>query len=57
MYRRFGIDLGGLAQPAGRTFRWSGVYDRDMINRRTLSTELNVFGCALLALRATGVAS
>jgi len=42
-YRRFGIDLRGLVRVPGRTFRWSGVYDQDMINRRTLSTELNVF--------------
>lgn len=43
LYRRFGIDLSGLAKAEGRTFRWSGVYEEDMINRRTLSTELNVF--------------
>jgi len=43
LYRSFGIDLAGLARVPGRTFRWSGVYDADMINRRTLSTELNVF--------------
>jgi sugar/nucleoside kinase (ribokinase family) len=42
-YRRFGIDLQGLARAQGKTFRWSGIYDADMINRRTLSTELNVF--------------
>jgi sugar/nucleoside kinase (ribokinase family) len=43
LYRKFGIDLRGLVREPGRTFRWSGVYDADMINRRTLSTELNVF--------------
>ncbi len=42
-YEAFGIDLAGLARVPGETFRWSGVYDDDMINRRTLSTELNVF--------------
>ncbi len=42
-YRRMGIDLQGLQQAEGRTFRWSGEYDADMINRRTLLTELNVF--------------
>ncbi len=42
-YRRFGVDLGGLVAEEGKTFRWSGVYEDDMINRRTLSTELNVF--------------
>lgn len=43
LYRRFRIDLKGLQQVPGRTFRWSGVYARDMNNRRTLRTELNVF--------------
>jgi len=43
VYERFGIDLAGLQQVPGRTFRWSGVYETDMNTRRTLSTELNVF--------------
>jgi cytidine kinase len=43
LYATFGIDLSGLEKADGRTFRWSGVYEEDMINRRTLSTELNVF--------------
>jgi sugar/nucleoside kinase (ribokinase family) len=42
-YRKFGIDLAGLQKDEGETFRWSGVYEPDMINRKTLSTELNVF--------------
>lgn len=42
-YRSFGIDLAGLQRASGRTFRWSGVYEDDMVNRRTLLTELNVF--------------
>ncbi|MDA0991248.1 MAG: PfkB family carbohydrate kinase [Verrucomicrobia bacterium] len=42
-YRHFDIDLNGLQQVPGKTFRWSGRYDADMINRDTLSTELNVF--------------
>ncbi|MCA1807895.1 MAG: PfkB family carbohydrate kinase [Lentisphaerae bacterium] len=41
--QRRGIDLAGLQQVPGRTFRWSGVYAADMNNRSTLSTELNVF--------------
>lgn len=44
LYGKFGIDLKGLKQVEGKTFRWSGVYETDMNNRRTLSTELNVFG-------------
>lgn len=37
------IDLEGLQVAEGKTFRWSGVYEDDMINRRTISTDLNVF--------------
>lgn len=44
--RRFqerGIDLTGLQMVPGRTFRWSGVYEPNLEDRRTLRTELNVF--------------
>jgi len=44
VYRKFGIDLAGLQKAHGKTFRWSGVYEQDMNNRRTLATDLNVFG-------------
>jgi len=44
IYRQFGIDLKGLQKAPGKTFRWSGVYEQDMNNRRTLATELNVLG-------------
>lgn len=43
LYSKFGIDLEGLQTADGATFRWSGVYEDDMINRRTISTDLNVF--------------
>lgn len=43
LWERMGIDLSGLQTQEGRTFRWSGVYEENMDNRRTLSTELNVF--------------
>jgi sugar/nucleoside kinase (ribokinase family) len=43
LYRELGIDVEGLQQVAGRTFRWSGVYEADFINRRTLDTQLGVF--------------
>ena len=43
IYRGFGFDRAGLQIREGRTFRWSGVYEENMDNRRTLSTELNVF--------------
>lgn len=40
---RMGVDLQGFQSVPGRTFRWSGVYSRNMDERSTLSTELNVF--------------
>jgi sugar/nucleoside kinase (ribokinase family) len=43
LYDRFGIDTEGLQVAPGETFRWSGVYESNMDNRRTISTELNVF--------------
>ncbi len=43
IYKKCGIDLQGLQQVEGKTFAWSGVYDADMINRETISTDLNVF--------------
>ncbi len=42
-FEELGIDLEGLRRAPGRTFRWSGVYARNMDERRTLKTELNVF--------------
>jgi sugar/nucleoside kinase (ribokinase family) len=41
--RKYGIDLNGLQCVAGKTFRWSGVYEADFVNRRTLDTQLGVF--------------
>ena len=43
LWEGLGIDLDGLQTEEGRTFRWSGVYEENMDNRRTLVTELNVF--------------
>ncbi len=37
------LDLTGLEVREGKTFRWEGVYSRDMNTRETLRTELNVF--------------
>ena len=37
------IDLEGLEIAPGKTFRWSGEYETDMNNRKTLSLALNVF--------------
>jgi sugar/nucleoside kinase (ribokinase family) len=38
-----GIDLAGLERVPGKTFFWAGVYTDDMNDRRTLTTDLNVF--------------
>jgi sugar/nucleoside kinase (ribokinase family) len=43
LYRRHGIDLEGLQIVSGKTFHWSGEYEVNMNNRRTLATELGVF--------------
>jgi len=43
LYRKHRINLDGLEIADGKTFRWSGEYEWDMNNRRTLCTELNVF--------------
>ena len=42
LYRRHGIDLQGLQQLSGQTFHWSGEYEVNMNNRRTLDTVLGV---------------
>ena len=44
LFRRRGIDLEGLQISDGKTFHWSGEYEENMNNRRTLSTELGVLG-------------
>src|ERR1035437_7255235 len=43
LYERHGIDLEGLRRVPGKTFHWSGEYESNMNNRRTLLTELGVF--------------
>ena len=43
LYRRHKIDLAGLQMLPGKTFHWSGEYEVNMNNRRTLLTELGVF--------------
>ena len=42
LYRKHGLNLDGLQQLSGQTFHWSGEYEVNMNNRRTLSTELGV---------------
>jgi sugar/nucleoside kinase (ribokinase family) len=43
MFKKHRVDLTGLEIVEGKTFRWSGEYEWDMNNRKTLTTELNVF--------------
>lgn len=43
LYQQHGIDLKGLQTVPGKTFHWSGEYEVNMNNRRTLATELGVF--------------
>lgn len=43
LYKRHGIGLEGLQVVPGKTFHWSGEYEENMNNRRTLLTELGVF--------------
>ncbi len=43
LYEGHGIDLEGLQVLPGKTFHWSGEYEANMNNRRTLKTELGVF--------------
>jgi cytidine kinase len=43
LYQRHRIDLEGLQILPGKTFHWSGEYEANMNNRRTLLTELGVF--------------
>lgn len=41
--RARGIDTVGIERAAGKTFRWAGRYDADLVHRTTLDTQLNVF--------------
>src|SRR6201994_2226482 len=43
LYGRHKIDVAGLQILPGKTFHWSGEYELNMNNRRTLLTELGVF--------------
>lgn len=38
-----GIDTTGVERVHGKTFRWAGRYDADLVHRVTLDTQLNVF--------------
>jgi cytidine kinase len=43
LFKSRSINLDGLEVAEGRTFRWSGEYEWDMNQRKTLDLELNVF--------------
>src|SRR5215510_7401686 len=43
VFRKHKIDVQGLAQVTGRTFRWKGEYSYDLNEAKTLDTQLNVF--------------
>ncbi len=43
LYQKHAVDLAGLQVLPGKTFHWSGEYEVNMNNRRTLTTELGVF--------------
>jgi sugar/nucleoside kinase (ribokinase family) len=38
-----GVDVSGIEQNAGESFRWAGKYSEDFNDRETLGTELGVF--------------
>lgn len=42
-FRQRNVDVRGLQRVEGRTFRWSGRYHANMVDRDTLDTQLNVF--------------
>ena len=39
-----GIDIAGLEEKPGKTFRWHGRYSADMNSRTTIDVQLNTFG-------------
>jgi sugar/nucleoside kinase (ribokinase family) len=43
LLKRNGVDLAGLQQVEGKTFRWKGEYHYDLNEAITLDTQLNVF--------------
>lgn len=38
-----GAEVEGIERASGKTFRWAGRYDADLVGRETLDTQLNVF--------------
>src|SRR4030095_8738582 len=50
LYQRHKIDLAGLQVLPGKTFHWSGEYEVNMNNRRTLLRELGVCATSIPTL-------
>ena len=42
--RQKGVDIGGVDRAKGRSFRWLGRYDHDLVTAETINTDLGVFG-------------
>ena len=43
LFKANDIDLSGLTQEKGKTFRWEGIYSKNLNHRKTKNLELNVF--------------
>jgi len=39
-----GVDLAGVEHAKGKSFRWLGKYDHDLVTAETINTDLGVFG-------------
>jgi sugar/nucleoside kinase (ribokinase family) len=42
--QKAGIDISGVERAKGRSFRWLGRYDHDLVTAETINTDLGVFG-------------
>jgi len=42
--RKRGVDTAGVERAKGRSFRWLGRYDHDLVTAETINTDLGVFG-------------
>ena len=42
--RKSGVDTAGVERAKGRSFRWLGRYDHDLVTAETINTDLGVFG-------------
>lgn len=42
--RKRGVDIAGVERAKGRSFRWLGRYDHDLVTAETINTDLGVFG-------------